>query len=477
MKIEILLIGGIALVLWSFVWRQAFLRSPLRWASPTCLFASGLLFFYIIPSLYWQLRPWTYYFPPYFKGLPLVLGSTLILGLPFLWGALFGIERKIIRQPTIQFSKEKFGQSLWVFFPPIIIGIGWRIYLLTLGWQGRLAREIPQLLGSNNLALIVHNFWYYCPAFYFVLVACGNKVQRRIGRAFWIIDGLFVLTLMSRHIILRFVLISLVFFVLRGRKIILRQWVVIGIFTVFVLSIIGMSQSFMGEHLLYNKKFLNVLGVAKVVKKGTTSYFTEQAWGRHISTDSNPFFRSLDDTMYRLYDARSASAVIMNVPDVIPYFYGKTLIHIFYAFIPRYFWSEKPYLDDIHRVTYWVMFPESGNSAGTLAELYMNYGFFAVLLGGITSFLLCRWGDRIVGRKKGVSPALLCMYPILAEQYIHASHNFTQRICEGIRGLLVLALIMFLLWFNKRYFRVRFRNNIYFSELTKQVQKTKIMGQ
>ncbi len=449
MQANIFILGIISLILWAFVWHRASYRSPLGWASPISLFAAGLLFFYIIPSLYWQFRPWNYFFPPYFEGLPIVLGSTVILGLPFFGDALLGKRYKTTESKHI-FQVAYLYRNWWLLFIPLFIGIGWRLNLISIGWQLRLARDNPTLLGSEDLGLIANNFSYYYPAIYFLLIAFGNKLQRRIGMVFWIIDGFLQIIILARHNILRFVFISLVFSALLRWKITLRQWLFIGIFCVFVMSVIGVSPSLVNNIFYYEKKFMNLSQITELLKLSAVAYFIEEIKGPHVSFEPNPFIRSLDDTMYRLYDARSASAVMMNVPDSIPYFEGKTFLHIFYAFIPRYFWSEKPYLDDIHRVTEGVMYPEIGNPLGTVAELYMNYGLLAVLLGGITSFFLCKWGEHILTRKEGIGPVWVCMYPILAEQYIEASYNFTQRISECIHALMVIALIILLLQLVKK---------------------------
>lgn len=411
-----------------------------------CLFAAGLLLFYIIPSLYWQFRPWSYIVPPYFEGLPLVLASAGILGLPFLWDALIGTGRKRVGQPKRPFRTVVFGEGLWVFLLPVLVGIGWRIYLLTMGWQARLAREMPALLGSRSLALIVQNFSYYYAACYFALVAFGNKTQRRVGVAFWVMDGFFQLSLLHRYAILLFALRSAVFATLLGLKLTRRHWIGFGVFVALVITIIGRSHSFAYGRVAGDRAFLTVPQVIRILYDAGVSY---------AHSDANVLMRSMDDTMFRLYEARSASAVMMNVPDVIPYFYGKTFLHVFYAVVPRYFWPGKPSLNEIHQVTHRVMPNDSGlNPAGILAELYMNYGFSVVLLGGIVSLLLCRWSERILTRqltrKGGIDPAWLCTYPLMVELWFFASFNFTQRLCEGIRWVLVLALIALLLRFARK---------------------------
>lgn len=199
------------------------------------------------------------------------------------------------------------------------------------------------------------------------------------------------------------------------------------------------------------RPYLSPPEVLKALKESSIQYAKGDVWGEAISPEANPLLRSLDDAMFRLYDARSASAVMMNVGGVVPYYYGRTLNHILYVFIPRYLWPEKPHLDDIHKVSALVMYPEYGNPVGTVAELYMNFGLVAVLVGGFGALLLCRWGEWSLSRPDGISPTLLCMYPILSELYIFASYNFTQRICEAIRGLAVMAMIGLAIRFLRRY--------------------------
>jgi len=235
-------------------------------------------------------------------------------------------------------------------------------------------------------------------------------------------------------------------------KLKLRHWVIASIFGILVLSIIGQSHIFSNKLVYGDKRYLTAGEVLEVLHRTGVGYVEGVLQDRgNASTEENMLLRLLDDTMFRLYDARSASAVMMNVPDVIHYFYGETFLHMFYSLIPRYLWTEKPQLSDIHRVTIQVMPNDSGvNPAGTIAEFYMNYGFFAVLFGGIVSFILCQWSDHILTRRVGAGPTWLCMYPLLAEQFIAANNNFTQRISESIHWGLVLLLIAILLQFAKK---------------------------
>jgi len=449
MRINIFILGISALVLWSLVWYNAFRRNPLKWASPTCLFASGLIIFYIFPSLYWQFRPWNYYIPQYFEGLPFVLGSALIFGLPFLWEIFVGVRKEKIEEYIPSFSDIKFNNLIWMSVIPIILGVSWRIYLLSLGWQGKLTREFPKLFGSEALTLLVNNLPYYYAVGYFIMVAFGNKTQRLIGKIFWVMDGFFQLFIMHRFFALLFLLRSSVFATLLGWKLRGRHWVILGICALFILVIVGHGYGLMPDKLSDERAFLDIFEIAKVLKE-TTLYYAKGSSREYSIRVFDLIMASIDDAMYRLYEARSASAVMMNVPDIIPYFNGETFKNILYAVIPRYFWPEKPDLADIQSVTKWVMPSDSGvNPTGTLAEFYMNRGFFAVFIGGIICFLACMVSDWIMGKKIRVNPALLCAYPILAECFLLANHSFSQRASESIHWLLVFMLMVIFLKFAK----------------------------
>jgi hypothetical protein len=90
------------------------------------------------------------------------------------------------------------------------------------------------------------------------------------------------------------------------------------------------------------------------------------------------------------------------------------------------------------------------NPTGTIAELYVNYGFLAVLLGGILCFFICHWNERILLIGETSRYAWLCSYPLLSEWYFCASYNFTQRLSEGFHLIMFLWFMMLFLWFAKK---------------------------
>lgn len=444
MDFEIIVLGLIALIMWSFICFHA-ARGSLGWISPVSLFAAGLLVFYIIPPLYWQFRPWNYPIPPYFEGLPLVLIGTIVLGLPFMFDALRRTKYGTVSHKIMDFQAGRFGSGLWLCVLPVLAGLGWKIHLLTLGYQSRLSRTVPALFGSESLAFLVGNIGYYYSPFYFALVVLGNKRQRWAGILLWICDGLFQMYTLHRHAMLFFVFRSLVFITILGFRMSRKQWVGVAFVGIFIIAIIGKTPHLAREVVTDETPYLTPSQTVGVVGKTTRKFL---AGG---TDDKEHFlFKAADDTMFRLYDARSASAVMMNVPDVIPYYYGATFLQIFYAPIPRYFWPDKPALGDIHYITAKVMPDDWGaNPTGTIAELYMNGNFIFVFFGGVICFLICRWIERALLSKRPNQYILLCVYPIMTEWIVGANYNFTQRLSEGLR----LVIFMWLLWLFIRFVR------------------------
>lgn len=447
MQIEILALSALAALLWGFVMVRSS-RGPLGVASPACLYAFGLLLFYILPSMYWQVRPWDYPIPPYYEGLPLVLTGACVMSLPFVFRLPLTNKRNANGPVGPLIEAGAFGGALWVFFIPVALGISWSLFLLTLGHQARLEREAPTIFDSEHLALMLGNIGFYYPICYFVLVALGNNAQRRIGYLVWGFDGLFRFFLLHRSLILIFIFRSVVFSILLGWKIKLRHWVTMLVGIVFIVSILGNVHIFAYEEKPVQSAFLTPPAVLRALEETGFRYLGGGLKEGHGSRESNILLRVIDDVMFRFYDARSASAVMASVPLLIPYYNGETLLHVLYALIPRYFWPEKPDLREIHLVTTWVMPNDSGlNPTGTLAELYMNYGYTAVFLGGFLALILCRWMERAMTSPRHATLALLSAYPFFAEIFFTANDTVSRRLSEGMRGIVVLIMISMLFWF------------------------------
>lgn len=440
-----ILLGLISLFVWMLVFLDSRKKHLFGWASPTALFAVGLLMFYIVPSLYWQFRSWQYpYFNSYVEGLYLVYLSLIVFSIPFFIRALR--FRKTIDgsglSNELQFSEGCFGGKLWVIIFPVVVGIGWRLFLVTIGWQARNAREIPSLMGSEDLAFIILNFTFYYPICYYLLILCGNRSQKIFGVVVLVFDGVFSMFLLSRHTIVQYLLFLFVFLAVTKYKITRKQWVFALMFVVFVFSVVGVSQSLIGNYLDSDRSYVTPATILKILKDGTRIYYeNDYIGGIQTSVEINPILRNIDDTMFRFYDARSLSATMLCIPETIPYAYGDTFKHIVYSIIPRYIWKNKPDLLEIHQITDVAMYPLKYYPLGTLGEFYWNGGFIGILLGGIVCFLICSWFDKYVAKNIYASPLLICSYPLFSQLLIISSHNFSQRIAETIHLMMVMGLI------------------------------------
>lgn len=447
LRTEIIVLGTIALLMWSSIFWRAYSTSPLKWAHPTCIFSAGLFTFMIGPTLYWQFRPWTYSIPPYFEGAPLVMQGAILLGIPFLLMPFIS-KGKAQAQPGSMSYQEHFcinSTTLWLILLPLLIGIFWRMHLVGMGWQGRFPRDAPKVFGSESLALILMNFSYYYAICYFVLIRLGSRMQKQIGVLLWATDCLFMVYLLHRSAALHFLLRSGIFAVLMGWKITKKMFLSACLFIVFVIVVIGKSDQLAFDSIKGSKAYLSPLEVSRVLNESGKFFLSgeSKSEGHNSSTEANAALAALDDTLFRLYDARQASAVMAAVPDIIPYAHGETFMHIFYALIPRYFWEDKPESADINLLTTWVMENDSGlNGITTIGEFYINGGFLIVFLGGFVCFFICDWIANIfIARKGSWYLAWISVYPFFAELFFRANSAFTHRFNEGLHAWVVLLLI------------------------------------
>ena len=98
-------------------------------------------------------------------------------------------------------------------------------------------------------------------------------------------------------------------------------------------------------------------------------------------------------------DIGPISVLLHRVPQAYPYQYGKTLVSIFWAPIPRSLWPGKPPVRigpvigppvfgySIHRAT--------GDPVGILGELWLNGGVFVVVAGMMLLGAVIRWVERL----------------------------------------------------------------------------------
>jgi hypothetical protein len=111
-------------------------------------------------------------------------------------------------------------------------------------------------------------------------------------------------------------------------------------------------------------------------------------WNDALDSHDNEQLRQLSNSTLSRFDLlRQTAHVIEFTPSRVPYQYGSLYSYMAVTFIPRYFWPDKPSVNDANRwyqVKYGLTAPENLSvvsiAVGTVAESYINFGWFGPLL-------------------------------------------------------------------------------------------------
>ena len=121
------------------------------------------------------------------------------------------------------------------------------------------------------------------------------------------------------------------------------------------------------------------------------SFWVENSWklwSNALMEDDGEQARQLADaTLKRLSLLQQTANVLEMTPSMVPYQYGGSYSYIVVTFIPRFLWSDKPSVNDAnhwYQVTYGLSQPKQLSTVsiavGTVAESYINFGWFGPLL-------------------------------------------------------------------------------------------------
>ena len=152
----------------------------------------------------------------------------------------------------------------------------------------------------------------------------------------------------------------------------------ISLFMFFVFPYVGIYRS-----LLLRGDVVYDLGIAYNVYKHSLMNFD---------------ITSLNETLFYLFGQRMnqisiLSLVVDNTPRVWDFKYGYTYLIIFTAFIPRFFWSNKPSIsalgNDFGR-DYGILHPSDSTTCVRIPwviELFLNFGWYSILAAFVIGFL------------------------------------------------------------------------------------------
>jgi O-antigen polysaccharide polymerase Wzy len=121
------------------------------------------------------------------------------------------------------------------------------------------------------------------------------------------------------------------------------------------------------------------------------SFWVENSWrlwNDAVMSDDNQQIRRLSNTTLSRFDLlRQTAHVIEFTPSRVPYQYGSLYSYIGVTLIPRFLWPDKPSVNDANRwyqVKYGLTDPQNLSTVsiavGTVAESYINFGWFGPLL-------------------------------------------------------------------------------------------------
>lgn len=122
-----------------------------------------------------------------------------------------------------------------------------------------------------------------------------------------------------------------------------------------------------------------------------TTFWVDHSWRmwRTAFTDPNGEGAKdlADNTLSRFSLLQQTANVMERTPAVVPYQYGRLYSYVAVTLIPRFAWPGKPSMNDANRwyqVSYRLTVPNGLESVsiavGTLAESYINFGWFGPLL-------------------------------------------------------------------------------------------------
>jgi hypothetical protein len=224
--------------------------------------------------------------------------------------------------------------------------------------------------------------------------------------------------------------VPLVIFMLMLRRILARKGQAVDLFLIacflLVKVLVGISSGWLGATAmlvivsggvyLYERLRIPVVGVVLLVLyvlffQAGKQAFRDTFWGERVqasigervsywSTESLQTWTSaLDDptgtgrrqlitlTLSRMSLLQQTANVLEMTPSVVPYQNGRLYTFVAVTLIPRFIWPEKPSVNDANRfyqVAYGLTAPEALDgvsiAVGTLAESFINFGWFGLLI-------------------------------------------------------------------------------------------------
>ena len=131
-------------------------------------------------------------------------------------------------------------------------------------------------------------------------------------------------------------------------------------------------------------------------------------------------------------------------PEEIGFYFGSYYIRSLLNFIPRAFWDSKPPLSMAAELRETV-FPDrtGGLPPGTIGELYVNFGYPTIIVGGLILGMFYRISYNML-RKSSSSPLFLYIYSYILVTFVPGSLFSNNSLFNVFSYLLLLSPILIL---------------------------------
>jgi hypothetical protein len=196
------------------------------------------------------------------------------------------------------------------------------------------------------------------------------------------------------------------------------------------------------------------------------SYWVDNSWrlwSDALDDRDNERLRELSNSTLSRFDLlRQTAHVIEFTPGRVPYQYGSLYSYVAVTLIPRYFWPNKPSVNDANRwyqVNYGLTDPRDLNTVsiavGTVAESYMNFGWFGPILVIVPlGFFLGSFERIFLHSNSGV--LFSCLGAVLVPHIIGIEAQMAQYIA-GLAQQIALVLLVLIPTLEPRARQVQLR--------------------
>jgi len=183
------------------------------------------------------------------------------------------------------------------------------------------------------------------------------------------------------------------------------------------------------------------------------NYWVENSWrlwNDAIASRDNDQLRELSNSTLSRFDLlRQTAHVIEFTPSRVPFQYGSLYSYMGVTFIPRYFWPDKPSVNDANRwyqVQYGLTDPQNLSvvsiAVGTVAESYINFGWLGPVLVILPLGIFLGSFERIfLHADSGL--LFSCLGAVLVPQLLTIEAQMAQYIAGLMQqiGLVLLVLV------------------------------------